>query len=259
VRFANPPIIEAWIEFRFSYSEEAPYWDETRAEAFISHYFEGKFTVNSYFGRSEIAVDASQGRPDFSKPKLIFERIRAASAAQDRYVQAGRDTLIYNMVRKQQDWPQYGSLRSEALDAYGKYVEFLRPSSLQAVSLHYRDLVVIPLSQNKKVKLDDYFTILPNVPEDVYGDISGFMIALDMPEVCKSGLTRLIIQSEPSPPSPNPSQSGARFRMDWQVNPYNPIQSLDKAIVTKWLDEAHEELFKAFLATFTKKGLRLFQ
>lgn len=258
MRFANPPVIEAWIEFRFSYPEDAPYWDQTRAQAFIRDYFEGKFKVNSYFGRSEIAVDASKGQPDFSKSKLIFERIRAVSAAQDHYVQAGRDVLIYNMVRKQKEWPEYATLRSEALDAYDKYIECLKPSALQSVSLNYRDLVVIPLDEKNKVKLDDYFKVLPKVPEDTYGDISDFMIALDMPKVCKSGLTHLIIRTQPSPPNANHPVSNACFTLDWDLNPHKPIESLDKRIVTDWLDQAHDDLFKAFLATFTRKGLNLF-
>jgi len=258
VKFKNPPVIESWIEFRFSYAEESPYWDETRAEAFIVDYFGGKFKVNSYFGRSEIVVDASKGRPDFSKPKLIFERIRAASLEQDRYIQAGRDLLVYNMLRKEHNWPEYSTLRTEALDAYGKYIDCLKPNALKNISLHYRDLVVIPFDEHNKVNLDGYFTILPKVPEGTYGDISGFMITLEMPEVCKSGVTRLIIQNETSPSSSGVPASNARFRMDWHLNPHKAVESLDKKIVTAWLDQAHDELFEAFVAAFTKKGLTLF-
>ena len=258
MKFANPPVIEAWIEFGFSYTEEAPYWDEARAEAFVGDYFKESFKVNSYFGRSEIVVDASKGRPDFSKPKLIFERIRAASQAGDRYVQAGRDILIYNMLRKEKDWPEYSVLRSEALDAYDKYIDCLKPSVLKTISLHYRDIVVIPFDQNGKLKLDNYFTVLPKVPEDTYGDISGFMIALDMPKVCKSGLIRLILQSEPSLQETKGSVGNARFRMDWHLSPHKMIDSLDKKVISEWLDQAHDDLFKAFVAAFTDEGLKLF-
>ena len=258
MNFTNPPVIEAWIEFRFSYNEDAPYWDEARAEAFIRDYFKESFKVNSYFGRSEIAVDASKGRPDFSKPKLIFERIRAASEGDDRYVQAGRDTLIYNMLRKEKDWPEYQTLRSEALDAYDKYVDYLKPNALRTISLHYRDIVVIPFDQNSKVKLDNYFTVFPKVPEDTYGGTSGFMIALEMPEVCKSGLLRLILKNEPSLRGTKEPSVNARFRMDWHLNPNEMFNSLDKKVVSAWLDQAHDDLFKAFVSAFTDEGLKLF-
>jgi len=258
VKFANPPVIEAWIEFGFSFAEDTPYWDEARAEAFIRDYFKESFKVNSYFGRSEITIDASKGRPDFSKPRLIFERIRAASQAGDRYVQVGRNILIYNMLRKEKEWPEYSTLRSEALDAFDKYIDCLKPSALRTISLHYRDIVVIPFDQHSKVKLDNYFTVLPKVPEDNYGGISGFMIALDMPEVCKSGLIHLILQNEPSPQDAKGPVANARFRMDWHLNPHKMIDSLDKKVVSEWLDQAHDDLFKAFVAAFTNEGLKLF-
>jgi len=259
VKFKNPPVIEAWIEFRFSFKDEVPYWDELKAQAFVNDYFEGRFRVDSFLGRTEFTLSASEGRPPaLTSSKVTFERARATNTDSDRYVQVGRDTLIYNLLRKEKDWPEYHSLRDEAMDAYGKFIQFLRPMALQHIALHYRDLVIVPLQGEQKIKLENYFNICPEVPEQKFGDMSNFMVALTLPETWESGVLNLTIQSDPQVPSPEHSNEG-RFRWDWHIFPKSSIRSLDKDTITSWLDQAHNDLFQAFLSAFTKKGLGLFK
>jgi uncharacterized protein (TIGR04255 family) len=257
-KFKNPPVIEAWVEFRFSFKDEIPYWNEVKAQAFITDYFEGRFHVDSFLGRTEFTISASGGRPALTQSKVIFERVRATNEASDRYVQVGRDTLIYNLLRKEKDWPEYHSLRDEAIDAYDKFIQFLRPMALQYIALHYRDLVIVPLQGEQKVRLEDYFTICPEVPEHKFGDMSNFMVALTLPETWRSGVLNLIVQSDPPVSSPEHPNEG-RFRWDWHISPKSSIGSLDKDIITSWLDQAHDDLFQAFLSAFTQKGLELFK
>ena len=258
VKFNNPPVIEAWIEFRFSFKDEIPYWDEVKAQAFIADYFEGRFHVDSFLGRTEFTISASGGRPAFTQSKVIFERVRATNEYSDRYVQVGRDTLIYNLLRKEKDWPEYHSLRDDAMDSYDKFIQFLRPMALQHIALHYRDLVIVPLQDKQRVRLGDYFTIFPEVPERKFGDMSNFMVALTLPETWRSGVLNLMVQSDPPVPSPEHPNEG-RFRWDWHISPKSSIGSLDKDTITTWLDQAHDDLFQAFLSAFTQNGLGLFK
>jgi uncharacterized protein (TIGR04255 family) len=257
VKFNNPPVIEAWIEFRFSFKDEIPSWDELKAQAFVTESFEGRFHVHAFSGRTEFTISASEGRPALTQPKMIFERVRATNADEDRYVQVGRDTLIWNLLRKEKDWPDYPSLRDEAMDAYDKFINFMHPTGLRLVALHYRDLVPIPLTSDQRVELNDYFNIYPAVPKASFGDVTNVMIALRMPISYSSGPLDLRIQSDTSP---RPEETNiARFRLDWHIYPSNPITTLERGNITGWLDQAHDDILKAFIAFFTPKGLDLFK
>ena len=144
------------------------------------------------------------------------------------------------------------------MDAYNKFIQFLHPMSLQHISLHYRDLVIVPLQGGQKLRLEDYFNICPEVPEQKFGDMSNFIVAITLPETWGSGVLNVTVQSDPLVPSPKYPNVG-RFRLDWHISPKSSIGSLDKDTITSWLDQAHDDIFQAFLSAFTQKGIKLFK
>ena len=254
----KPPVIEAWIGFQFQYREEPPLWDEDRAETLINEYFGDKFKKKDFGGTAKIKLEKSGSRLDFSKPELIFERIRAATEKEDRFIQAGRSWLIYHLLRKGEDWPGFPTLREEALETYDKYIKFLRHDILQSVSLHYTDSILIPINEKGRMKIEDYFTVCPEIPDETFGAISSFVIDLILPEMFENGTLRLIMKDQPLVSNGN-KPSPFRFLMDWDITSNKPFESLSIETVIGWLDKAHDALFDAFRKSFTEKGWQLFK
>ena len=257
-KLGKPPVVEAWIEFRFAVGEESPEWDAALAEAFLRRNFGESFKVNSYVGHTEFTVEPGKGGPSLREAKVLLERARAANQAEDRYVQVGRDVLIYNLLRKQDVWPEYSVLLREAMEAYGKYVADVRPKALLRTALHYRDVVSIPFGTGSDIDLGEYLSIYPEVPRDRFGPVTSFLMMFTLPLNSRSGILNLVIRNEPmavgADGKPIP---GARFRMDWHLTT-DGIRSTDPVPVQDWLDSAHRDILKAFRNGFTEKGWALF-
>jgi len=255
----KPPVVEAWIEFRFSPNEHAPAWDEIVAARFFEKHFAHAFNLKDYAGHYEILVDATSGRPRIREGQAVFERARAINHEGDRYLQAGRDVLIYNILRGKATWPRYQALRDEAIEAYGKYVEFTQPQSLSCAVLHYRDVASFPYTVNdaaeRMLDLDQYLKVSPQVPPSL-GSVANFAINLTLPAAAEAGVLRLLIRDEPSGNEAVPAQEG-RFRFDWHLTSLS-LTSLDTHAVRSWLDRAHADLLLAFRECFTDEAWALF-
>jgi len=255
----KPPVVEAWIEFRFSPNEHAPTWDEIVAARFFEKHFADAFKLKDYAGHYEILVDATAGRPRIREGQAIFERARATNKEGDRYLQVGRDVLIYNILRKQATWPRYEALRDEALEAYGKYVEYTKPQSLAYAVLHYRDVASFPYTVKDGIQqpldLDQYFKISPQIPPSL-GSLANFAINLTLPAAADAGVLNLVIRDEPSGKGGALAQEG-RFRFDWHLSSKS-LTSLETDVVRSWLNRAHDELLQAFRECFTEEAWALF-
>jgi uncharacterized protein (TIGR04255 family) len=255
LKFANPPVVEAWIEFKFDLSDEPATWDKKTAEYFINECFED-FQPDQFFGyagQAQIKVDAKTGRADLVGAETVFERIRAFTGDRSRCVQGGRNILVFNQM-KTDKWPGFEPMREAAHDAVSKYMKFRGLTKLTSVALHYRDVVSVPQGEKGGVRLNDFFTIHPEVPEQVYQSMSGFRFTVQLPEVCDQANTILTIQS--LPPTGNSADSYS-FAMDWHVTSTGSVESLDSA--ESWLEKAHTKLRGMFESAFTRQGLELFE
>lgn len=247
----KPPVVEAWIEFKFDLSDESATWDKKTAEYFIDECFKG-FKPDHFFGFAEIRVDAKTGRPDFVSAEPVFDRIRAFTEDKAHCVQAGRNVLVFNQLKKD-DWPGFEPMREGAFEAVRKYMKFRGLGRLTSVVLHYRNIVSIPKKKQAGIRLNDFFTIHPEVPEDLYQSMSGFRFTVHLPEACERANTILSIQNLPATGN---SPDSFSFVMDWHVTSTGTVESLDSA--ESWLEQAHSKLKSMFESAFTKQGLALF-
>ncbi len=249
-RFENPPVIEAWIEFRFDLSEEVEKWDEEKAREFVDKYLEG-FKTKDIFGFSRFSIDSKTGK--LAHPtEVIFDRIRAYSEDEDSCVQAGRETLIYNQIKKEKkEWPEYINMKKGAFSVLEKYMEYRKLPKIVSVALHYRDFVKIPIGEKSKLELEDYFKVYPETPDEI-GDMSAFSFSVQLPKACQSSHTILAMQTVPSK---DKSDKNFGFLMDWHVISTICVESIDTA--GDWIDSAHGDLFNFFKSAFTQRGLEL--
>jgi uncharacterized protein (TIGR04255 family) len=259
LRLGKPPVIELWIEFQYALTEDAPEWTLDRARALIKKCFGERFHVEAYRERKDFMI----ADPDVeSEPQVqiltTIDRIRATTKEKDKYIQAGKDILVYNVIRTEQKWPYFEDIKPEAITAAEKYGLYMKLGSLESVSLHYRDVLKFPLDGENRISLQDYLTIYPETPEEEWAVQSGFSIGMTLPNLSKDAIVKLVIETEPS--FVEEDESGARhgcLRMDWHAT---TNITLGGAIdIERWLDRAHTDLISAFRKTFTDKGFAFFE
>ena len=252
MEFKKPPVVEAWIEFKFALTEEARPWDESAAKEFVQKYY-GEFKHVEFFGLAKVKIDLKTGAAKETDRSL--ERVRAFSEERDRCIQGGLNVVVYNqMKRPNEKWPGYECLRDGAFVALENYSNYRALSTLASVSLHYLDIMAIPREADAKIRLEDYFTVYPSLPDERFGSISGFGVVMDLPKLCKDAGSALSIRTLPPV---GPEDDKARFAMDWHVTSKGGIGDWNSA--REWLDITHRDLRGAFEAAFTKDGLKLFE
>ncbi len=260
MKLGNPPVIEAWVEFRFATGEGGPPWDEALAVMFLEQALGGRYRIEHFIGGPEVVLDNTGGRPSIKDAKISLHRVRAIRTdSNDRYLQVGRGLLVCNLVRKQQAWPTFDVLCNEALEILPNYLDFFKPKKLLAAAVNYRDIVSIPWPDSKQVDLREFIKLYPEVPAEVFGRVGDFRISCSLEETAQNGVLTLSIQKECQPDKPNPDGSAPslRLRMDWNVTSSN-LESTETDAVRTWLMGAHDDLFRMFQSAFTDKGWSLF-
>ncbi len=164
IEFKNPPVIESWIEFYIDLTEESIPWNEDAAKDLIKKYFPD-FKSMDFFGLAQVTIDPKTR--NISPTNLSFERVKAFTETKDKCIQAARNMLVFNHIKKD-NWPDFKERRDQAFDALEKYLTFRQINKLRSVALHYRDIVQIPREGKDTIRLEDYFTISPKVPEEKF-------------------------------------------------------------------------------------------
>jgi len=252
VEFARPPVVEAWIEFKFALTQEDSQWDEDAARSLMKLY-SGEFVPDSFLKCVQIDVNIRPGQSDTTARREFFDRVRAFSERKDLCIQAGRDVFVFNQIKKE-GWGKYERLRDAALASVEKYMKFRDLHDLIAVSLHYRDIVVIPAGRDSRIRLNDWFRVYPEVPEDPFGTVSAFKFDLQFPNMCKDGNALLTVRSLPVV---GQEDAGFKFSVDWHVVSTGKMGGLMGC--NEWLDSAHGALDNSFEGTFTRQCLELFE
>lgn len=247
--FKNPPVIESWIEFEVDLTEESISWNEDDAKELMKKCFP-EFPKMDFFGLAQVQVN--QKTREISPTGFSFERVKAFTESRDKCIQAGRNILVFNHIKKD-TWPRFEERREPVFDALNKYMDFRKISKLRTIALHYKDMVKIPKDDKGEVKLEDYFTVCPRVPEDKFKAISNFSFSLELPNFCEAVNIVLAIQSIPPQ---NISDTNYQFAMDWHLVPKQEIT--DAKSGKKWLSSAHDAVYNAFVSAFSEKGLSLF-
>ena len=261
MKLDNPPVVEAWVEFRFGLGEESPPWNEAIAEKFLEEALAGSYRSELYGGIAEFVLENTGGRTSLKDSKYSFDRIRAVRTdSDDKYLQVGRGLLVCNLVRKQKAWPKFETLREEALNIIEKYCDFFKPKKLIAAAINYRDIVSIPYPDSQKLDLQEYVRFYPEVSSDIFGQVSNFRMSCSLENAIKSGILTLSMRRGHHPEGTNPDQDNQvlLLRMDWNLISTN-LQSIEVEAVRKWLNIAHDDIINVFQRAFTEKGWALFK
>lgn len=254
-KYKNPPVVEAWIDFRFEYGEETSQWNEKVAVDFLNSLDE--FRQEEYFALVKKEIKTSEHGPILSDSGPTLQRLKAFKReANDRCLQIEQNLLVYNMLRKKDvEWPGFQVLLAEALQFCQKYIDIFHPIRVRTV-LHYRDHISIPFIQNN-IEPRDYFEIYPEVPEGKIGNMVDYSLSLVLADICKDGIARFSVKTEPS--AVDESFPKLPFIIDWDVQSVISFECEDLYECREWLSLAHEGIKKAFVECLTPKCRSLFE
>jgi len=249
----SPPIIEAWIGFRFSPNAAKQPWDLPVALPFINHF--GQTLDHVQVVRTEeitIQERTAQGIPKSISGKQTLDRVQARNPSGTRWLQVADDMLVYNIVEKGSAYPGYDMLCEAALGALTSYVDFFSPSAVKQVAIHYVDLIELP-NFSQGINVPEFFNVFVKVP-DGFSDIERFSTNLIFAPSSDDHRLSIRFRSEPI----NPVNKAIRFRMEWHADCDN-IDSLESTVVRSRLDLAHEDIRKHFQLCFTDRTWKLFE
>ncbi len=255
MKLGKPPIIQAWVEFRFDQAADRPEWGWQAASAFFDQ-FQEEYPEREVAVQHQLQVVKVESN---KKPQVVDERVnlagmRAFRSDRGRYIQLSQDTLVCNFVRTgAKGYEGFDALRGEALTKLRAYVDFFRPTRLLQFAVQYVDLVRIPFQQGR-IELKDYFTLGYDLPEAVFGPTLNFLVQYATQPPGSRDILEVRLWNE----LPDPQGPIGQFRMDWRLMAFEEL-GFAEAVLGPRLDQAHDRLLDCFKKSFTPQAWAMFE
>ncbi len=253
-KYDNPPLIEAWIAFDFEPSSDKVSWDKNQIESFIKAQA-NEFARIETIVRDEVRIEQTSNKelPRITDRKAIIDVVRMFNDAGTRIKQVGEDRIAYNLLRTaNEEYPGFGQLLEEALEYLRQYREHFQPQSVRLATIHYVDLIEIPLSEVPTI-LTDYFAYVPDIPEDQFGITIGYALGF----VTKCPLDGAPLSTHLSiMPSSDPNT--LRVRLDWE-KPCPAVNFDVDGEIRSGLQQSKEFVVNCFERFITDKTRSLFK
>ncbi len=242
-RYRKAPVIEALCEIYFVGSS----WDETVPGVFFER-VKGDFSQKRQrtIQEAQISLGPEQAVAGIRQlpPWMQF-----VSDEKHRMIQLAQDLLVVNQLAP---YPHFEQWEADIYRALSVYKELARPKSVSRLGLRYINRVVIP---GKKIRMDEYFTIYPNLPQKL-GDTHGaFLIRVEVP---MSEQGHVVIITFGSALSPDSSETQQEFVLDL-YDLFERDQDVDEEIIRREVRRAHENIVIAFEDSITDKLRELFE
>lgn len=251
----KPPLIEAWMSFRFEPAADAAPWTKVRYQVFLDALAETHPDVQEMTRR---AIKVGRRRSGTPHIQGILEEVLAVRALTEdgfRAIHMTPNELMVNYLRGEAEtYPGFLSLLDEAMAHCRKYIECYRPIGVIQVALHYVDLVEIPIPDSRILKCEEYFTLNLQAPEAVFGTFASFDIKAVVLTPGGSDPVELVFATAPVPPD---SPFG-RFRMEWHAAVRAEARMGEEEMRAN-LQFAHDRVERCFRHAFTPQGWALFE
>ncbi|MUG97107.1 TIGR04255 family protein [Scytonema sp. UIC 10036] len=172
-QYRNPPIEEAVCEFRFAPGSA---WNFTVPGLFyekIKDFYTGEPRQQNLVA----AEFQTSPQPQNSEIRVrqTVNKILFPSANTTRLVGVGPDILSIHILRPYEGWDEFRGRISQALDVY---LEVIKPVGVKRTALRYINRIVLPEKQN--IDLSQYFTVYPQIPNEIQTRVSGFLNRTDL-------------------------------------------------------------------------------
>lgn len=242
-RYRKPPVIEALCEIYFSGSA----WDETVPGAFyerMKNDFPQKRQQKIQEAQITMGTEQSVAGVRQLPPWMQF-----VSDEKHRMIQLAQNLLVINQLHP---YPHFEEWEPEIYRALRIYRELADPKKVTRLGIRYINRVVIP---EERVRMEDYFTIYPNLPETL-GDTHGtFVVRVEVPQGEQEHTMLITFGTAPFPHS---GQRGQAFVLDlYDILKMNG--DVKETAMKKEVHRAHDNIVVAFEDSITDRLRELFE
>lgn len=232
--YRNPPVVEALCEVFFAGSA----WDDTVPGRFYDQLQE-RFPVKRQREIQEAQVSLSSAGEASAAVRRLAPRIQFLSKKEDRMVQLGKDLLVVNQLRP---YPSFEDWEPVVHEMIGIYRELAKPREVEKVGVRYINRVMIP---GAKVRMEDYFTIYPQLPKAM-GDLHGpFMVRVEVPAGKGKHVTLITFGTAPS------EQAAVSAYLLDLYDILKPARELTAKDLQREVRAAHDHIERAFEGSIT--------
>lgn len=242
-RYRKPPVIEALCEIYFSGSS----WDDTVPGAFYER-IKADYPQKQQkkIQEAQITMGPEQA---VAGVRQLPPWMQFVSDQEHRMIQLADNLLVVNQLHP---YPHFKDWEPEIYRTLGIYKHLAEPKAIARLGVRYINRVVIP---EERVRMEEYFTIYPNLPEGL-GDLHGsFLVRVEVPQE-DSGHTVLITFG--TAPPPKSDQMAQAFMLDI----YDILQvkkAWNEEQLKQEVKRAHDNIVVAFEDSITDRLRTLFE
>lgn len=256
MKIRNPPIVEAWIEFHAQGSETEETWPSGLDRFFGEIAGEYPTIERQVQETYQVVERAPDGTPAQIAVQGELSRVRAFDGPRRHCVQVSRDTLVVNLLKGDGPYEGFDRLLPAAMGQFGRFVQVFRPRSIMWAALHYTDVVHIPRAPGAASRLEDYFRVGVQVPDDQTWVLGRIAVELSVSlSASPSEPDELVIAFRRQPPDPGVAED--RFRVDWHAI-CAQLDTLSSEVLRARLTKVHGALRARFRECFTDRAWALF-
>jgi uncharacterized protein (TIGR04255 family) len=241
-RYRRPPVVEALCELYFEGSD----WDDTVPGQFYD-LIKQDFPVKRQRENQEAQVVVTNTGEASAGIKRLAPWMQFITSNGNRLIQIGRDVLVVNQL---QPYPHFDDWEPLIYSTLAHYRSLTRPKGVTRLGLRYINRVLIPETQ---IRMEDYFTVYPQLPQAM-GDIHGrFMIRVDLPH--QEGGHAVLLTFGSAPPE-GPNQIAHLLDL---YDIFKAEQPLPFDAIPSHVGFAHRNIETAFEGSITDRLRTLFQ
>ena len=235
-KYSNPPIIEAFCDFRFSNNV---YWDNAIPGIFYS-LIKNEFPIRAQRIIKELNIEDSVSQGPVNKEILQF-----FSNDRKKLVQVGERFLTVNRLKPYNSWEEFfPSVES----SYSCLSDVLNGDfSLDRIGLRFINSIEIPV--NESYDLSKFLNFHPRIPEGIDYNFSSFITGCFF-DISETDGCRMQINDSPD------DKERKFFVLD--IDCFTKIpQSIAITDTLAWVKQAHDTVIKMFEYAITDETRKL--
>jgi len=240
-KYKAPPIQEVLVEFKFIPDSK---WDMT-IPGLIYEKVKKDFPERQE--QTGIGIQFQKTEKGFAhKVSPAPPRIQFYRKDKTALLQVAPNILIINQLKPYPSWKKFKPMIDKIFKVY-KQVVF--PKGLEKIRLRYINKID---THKEELKLEEYFNLYPEMPENIAPNCSGFIARIEIPY--KDNRDHLSITIGSSTPE-DPKEISMVLDLDYLLDKTDAIPLND---YKKWLEQAHSVIEDTFESCITERTRNLF-
>jgi uncharacterized protein (TIGR04255 family) len=232
----SQPLVEALCELQFNLSGGSELILPGLLYAQVRDEFPIQESVNEFI--FQLGFGDTQGMQPVSQPQRLQLKRKDGSAM----LQIGQSRLIINHLQPYISWEDFRLL---ILKTFTKYIDLCGEFTLKRIGLRYINNIIPP--SNEGFEIDDFLTVIPVFLKPLDKPISGFQQSYEF--IYNTPLGSLVHRSGVVL-KPN-GETVLLLDLDFISEQIENLQDNSKTLawLNKWLDDAHDNIEKAFISS----------